>query len=159
MVDRIAKASGIVRGTLLNQLAGFATGVTILKPKSVKKFTDLRKLPPYVYNLLLNFARQTWPDTRIANDFNCDPTAITFAADHCARKLPFISKGGARYESVADDRTDADQIACVNFEDSRTPCRILYHFELTVGDCTPVICSIVERLQADDRIPAFPWSM
>ncbi len=159
LIERIAQVGGVARGTLLNQLAGFAQGDNILKPKSVKKFTNLRSLPSYVYGLLLAFAQRTWPDLTIADDFNCDPKVITFAAEQSARKLPFISKGGARYGSVADNRTDADRIACADFEDSRTPCRMLYHFELCVGDRTPIVCSIVERLQADGNIPAFPWSM
>ncbi|CDO73340.1 hypothetical protein BN946_scf185008.g103 [Trametes cinnabarina] len=159
LIDRIASLSGVVRGTLLNQLAVFAFTSTISKPKSIRRFTNLRKLRPYVYDLLLTFARKTWPGQTIADDLNCDPSAVTSSAESSARRLLFIAKGGARYGSVADTRTDRDRIACVDFDNSRIPCRILYHFELVLGKLEPVICSVVERLEADDRIPTFPWSM
>lgn len=115
-----------------------------------------------MYSLLLDFARRTWPALSIIDDLDDEPfsgLAATFMANRSAFKIPFITKGGVRYGSLADKRTEADEYACVDFDNSRIPCRLLYHFELHIGTKDPVICSIVERMCADDKIPVFPWSL
>ncbi|EJF67325.1 hypothetical protein DICSQDRAFT_46259 [Dichomitus squalens LYAD-421 SS1] len=139
LLDRICTEQGAVRGTLRTQIAVFARSSSIiLKPKHVKKPTNLRQLPhSNIYRLLLDYIRTQNPTLIIADDMTntCDHDAI-FLADGSAKLLPFICKDGLRFGSTADSRTQADSYGCVDFPDCRTPFHLLYHFEVTIARCS-----------------------
>lgn len=178
LVERLAKSKGVSRGTLRTQLAVFADGaitithmicyrlhivlgINVLQPKSVKKSSDLRKLPHSgIYRLLLCHAQTRWPHLNVVDDFTAQPHTTPMLGSQCAKVLPFIYKEGIRYGSHMDRRTQADRFACVDFEgEARVPCRLLYHFALSVGTQDPILCSAVQRLVCDEHIPLMPWSL
>ncbi|KAL1949361.1 hypothetical protein VTO73DRAFT_8242 [Trametes versicolor] len=161
LLTRVCREQGAARGTLRTQISAFAQGATsILKPKRVKKFADLRKLAHTgVYCLLLDYARTLHPELNIGDFMSLERHDAILVPDACAKLLPFVVKDGLRFGSTADSRTQADIIACVDFRDARIPCRMLYHFELQIADKPPVLCSVVERLTADGDIPSFPWGL
>ncbi|GBE85854.1 hypothetical protein SCP_0803760 [Sparassis crispa] len=160
LIQRACSDKGATRGTLRTQIAGFTSGCTILKPKSAKKFTDLRTFPhPTVYSMLLEYTRKTWPELNIEDDFTTDRNAILFLAARSSKALPFICKDGIHYSSSMDHRSQADRFACIDMDGSRVPCRLIYHFEITISDKPPIVCSIVQRMVSDDDIPTFPWSI
>ncbi|KAI0631156.1 hypothetical protein C8Q77DRAFT_1062169 [Trametes polyzona] len=143
LIDRVIANNTQSSGTLRTHMfAGSDSSVKV--PARIKKPCDLRKLPHQdVYQLLLDFVRRTFPDHSIANDFNIDATSITFSSTRSAWLFPIISVKSTRFGSVMDKRSSNDRFGCVNFETSRIPCKILYHFKLSVGGF----------------IPVFPWSL
>ncbi|KAI0370386.1 hypothetical protein BV20DRAFT_1035887 [Pilatotrama ljubarskyi] len=158
LIDRVISTNTESSGTLRSHMFT-ASDSTVKAPRQVKKYSDLRKLPhPDVYQLLLTFLQELWPELRIADDFNLESDCLTFSSTRSARVFPVLSVDSTRYGSIMDKRSSADRFGCVDFRSSRVPCKILYHFGLSVGNSS-VTCSVVQRLISDDNIPAFPWSL
>ncbi|KAL6307607.1 hypothetical protein BKA93DRAFT_815915 [Sparassis latifolia] len=173
LMSRVTTQKGMNRGTLHTQLAGFGTGATVFfriygsirmpnstRRKKETRFINLRSLPhAEVYGLLLSYAHSAWPDLNIVDDFTTFAGFIPLSASHSAIGIPFLYRDGIRYGSSLDGRSQADRHACVDFTHSRVPCRLLYHFKLSITGKPHVFCSIVQRMKADERIPTMPWSM
>ncbi|KAJ7120571.1 hypothetical protein C8R43DRAFT_1136739 [Mycena crocata] len=160
LIARLSTEHGSNRGTLRTSIAGFGAGTTILTPKSVRAPTNLRRLPhTNLYALLLAYALTVWTDISIVDDFSTEDGAVPFSGATSATSYPFLVKDGVRYGCLTATRTDADHLALVNIDASRTPCQLLYHFGLTVGERPSVLCSVVRRLETDADIPQFPWDL
>jgi hypothetical protein len=122
--------------------------------------TDLRKLPiPGIYNLLLEFSRCRWPELNIVHDFATDSNGTPFFGEGSARMCSFIIKDGIRYGCSTAKRTQADRFACIEINGTRLPYQLVYHFEISVGGRTSVMCSVVKRCCGDEDIPPMPWDL
>ena len=55
--------------------------------------------------------------------------------------------------------TDADQYALVDIDGTRSPCLIQYHFDISVGDESPITCSIVQRMNMEEDFPRLGWDL
>lgn len=139
------------------------SGSNILKSKESSKITDLRTLHDRatIYPLLLQYARDLWPQSKIVCDLDLDaaPGSIPFLGKGSAISYPFIYKDGIRFGSVNAQNTSQDQFATVDFSFGRIPCRLLYHFELRVGNNPPAMCTAIQKTVADDDIPLFPFDI
>ncbi|KDQ21302.1 hypothetical protein BOTBODRAFT_198371 [Botryobasidium botryosum FD-172 SS1] len=50
--------------------------------------------------------------------------------------------------------------AFVRVDGHIVPCKMLYHLSLRLGDSTPPeICTVLQRLYSDDKIPPMPWEL
>jgi hypothetical protein len=137
-----------------------ALGGQITKSKGRKKATDLRALShPQIYNLLLKFSQDHWTALRIVDDFTVEPGATLFVGTQSAKSHTFVFKDGIRYGCATATRTDADQYAFVEIEGTRSPCLIQYHFDISVGDESPITCSIVQRMNTDEDFPRLGWDL
>ena len=126
------------------------------------KYTDLRQISTgtlNVYALILSYACKIWPDVDIVNDLTLRPNTVPMLASRCAVGLPFLYKNGLRFGSFLDRRSEKDRFALVDFDDGQLPCRLLYHLELSIPNKMPRVCTIVQRMLADDLIPIMPWSL
>lgn len=88
-----------------------------------------------------------------------DPSGPAFWSDRAARSLPHVMKAGVRFGCASSKRSSRDQYAFVIMNKQPVPARLIYHFELTVPDRAPVICSVIQRFVYDDTIPSFPWDL
>jgi len=82
---------------------------------------------------------------RIVDNFTIEPGAILFVGTQSAKSHTFVFKDGIRYGCATAARTDVDQYAFIEIEGTRSPCLIQYHFDISVGDESPITCSIVQR--------------
>ena len=111
-----------------------------------------------LYELILAYAQEIWPELDIQNDYTLGAQNLLFGAT-AVKSHPFIVINGIRYGTVHDHRAPDDCFAAAEFQGIRLPVRILYHFEVSVSLQTPVLCSIVQRFQGDDTIPPMPWDL
>lgn len=109
--------------------------------------------------LLLKFAQNHWPLLRIVDDFTIEHGATIFMGSKSAKSHAFIYKDGIRFGCATAPRTDADQYACADIAGTRLPCRILYHFELSVANEQPLLCSVIQRLLSDEDFPRLGWDL
>lgn len=139
------------------------SGPTIITSKGKAHPINLRLIPhgnnPNIYLLMLAFARKQWPGLDIIDDFTIKAGATVFHGTQSARSFPFIYKDGIRYGCSMATRTDADQYALVDITGSRVPCRIINHFQISVGNEKPLVCSVIQRLVSNNDIPQFPWDL
>ena len=137
-----------------------ALGGQIIKSKGRKKTTNLRTLThPQIYTLLLKFAQDHWAQLRIIDDFTVELGATLFIGTQSAKSHAFIFKDGIRYGCATAARTDADQYAFVDIDGTRLPCLIQYHFDISVGNESPITCSIIQRMNADEDFPRLGWDL
>ena len=137
-----------------------APGGQITKLKGQKKATDLRALShPQIYNLLLKFSQDYWTALRIVDDFTVEPGATLFVGTQSAKSHAFVFKDGICYGCATAACTDADQYAFIEIEGTCSPCLIQYHFKISVGDESPVTCSIVQRMNTDEDFPHLGWDL
>ncbi|KIJ59512.1 hypothetical protein HYDPIDRAFT_100577 [Hydnomerulius pinastri MD-312] len=122
-----------------------------------KKFTDLRALQlPQVYGMLVTFLREQFHDLNVVDDMTADPDATIFFANRSAKVLPFIFKDGVRYGSVMTTSSDADQFASVLVNDTRLPCKLVYHFQIFLPRKPLLYCSVIQRMVSESPNPSFP---
>ena len=137
-----------------------ALGGQIIKSKGRKKATNLRTLAhPQIYTLLLKFAQDHWAQLRIIDDFTVELGATLFIGTQSAKSHAFIFKDGIRYGCATAARTDADQYAFVDIDGTRLPCLIQYHFDISVGNESPITCSVIQRMNADEDFPRLGWDL
>ena len=103
---------------------------------------------------MLAFSRTVWPTLDIIDDFTIQAGATVF---HGAQSSPFIYKDGICYGCSTASRTDADQFALADITGSQVPCKIIYHYQISVGSEKPLVCSIIQQLVSDYDMPQFPW--
>ncbi|KAF8987453.1 hypothetical protein BDQ17DRAFT_1393527 [Cyathus striatus] len=114
----------------------------------------------HIYGLLLDYARSLWPELDIVDDFTVHAGATPFLVDGSVKSYPFIIKNGIHYGSDTAIQTQADQYACVDCGDGYVlPCRLIYHFEITVGLEEPALCSVIQKCVADNNLPSMPWDL
>ncbi|GJE95314.1 hypothetical protein PsYK624_114980 [Phanerochaete sordida] len=162
LIEKITRQKGTDRGTLRTHLAGFAAESSVTVPKRyLKNYFDIRALrdAPQVYQLLLEFARRTWPGVNIVADGTIEEGSTALLFEHSCKLLRVVYKDGVRYGSCEDTRTTLDRFGCVDIENYRYPCNILYHFQLEIPDKDPVNCSVIQRCISDDNIPGMPWDL
>ena len=134
-------------------------GDQILRPMRAK-VSNLRCLENLgIYALLLAFTRTCFPDENIVDDMSVIEHSTPFFGLGSARFCSFIIKDGSRFGCSTATRTQADQFASANFSGVQLPCQILYHFELTIGDHSPFMCSVVRRCLGDEALPSMPWDL
>jgi hypothetical protein len=137
-----------------------ALGGQITKSKGQKKTTNLRTLAhPQIYTLLLKFAQDYWAQLRIINDFTVKLRATLFIGTQSEKSHAFIFKDGIRYGCATAARTDADQYAFVDIDGTRLPCLIQYHFDISVGNKSPVTCSVIQCMNTDEDFPRLGWDL
>jgi hypothetical protein len=137
-----------------------APGGQITKLKGRKKTTNLRTLAhPQIYTLLLKFAQDHWSQLRIIDDFTVELGATLFIGAQSAKSHAFIFKDGIRYGCATASCTDADQYAFVDIGGTRLPCLIQYHFDISVGNESPVTCSVIQCMNTDEEFPRLGWDL
>ena len=137
-----------------------ALGGKITKSKGRKKPTNLRTLAhPQIYTLLLKFAQDHWAQLQIIDDFTVALGATLFIGTQSAKSHDFIFKDGIRYGCATAARTDADQYAFVDIDGTRLPCLIQYHFDISVGNESPVTCSVIQCMNTDEDFPRLRWDL
>ncbi len=126
------------------------------------KYIDLRALSNgriNTYGLVLAYLQKKWPDTPLENDLALQPDTVPLVASRCAVGHTFMYKDSIRYGSSLDNRSTKDRFGLVDFADTQVPCKLLYHFEIHIGGKSPVFCSVIQRMLADDAIPSMPWDL
>lgn len=106
---------------------------------------------------MLTFSHTVWPALDIIDDFTIQAGATVFHGAQSSYLYPFIYKDGIRYGCSTASCTDADQFALADITGSQVPCKIIYHFQISVGSEKPLICSIIQWLVSDYDMPQFPW--
>lgn len=139
------------------------SGSTIIMSKGQAQPTNLRLLPhrdnPNIYMLMLKFAHTQWPALDIVDNLTIRAGATVFHGTQSARSFPFIYKDGIHYGCFMATHTDADQYALANISGSQIPCRIINHFQISVGNEKPLGCTIIQQFVSDNNIPQFPWDL
>ena len=137
-----------------------APGGQITKSKGRKKTTNLRTLAhPQIYTLLLKFAQDHWAHLQIIDDFTVELGATLFIGTQSAKSHDFVFKDGIRYGCATAARTDADQYAFVDIDGTHLPCLIQYHFNISVGNESPVTCSVIQCMNTDEDFPRLGWDL
>lgn len=86
--------------------------------------------------------------------------AQVFSATTSCKLLDVIHKEGIRYGSSIDKRTKCDRHALADIDMRyRVPVKLLYHFQVSLGDQVPFTCSVIQQCASDDKIPAMPWDL
>jgi hypothetical protein len=153
--DEFAKRSATSASSFLDE------SPDLVAPKNIpRKATNLRALPHNeVYGLLLEFSRTTWPELDLRHDMDLTPEGVLFMSDCVAHILSYVTRGGVRFGSLMAKRSQRDQHAFVKLNGHNVPCRLIYHFELTVPGRAPTICSVVQRFIRENDLPRFPWDL
>lgn len=139
------------------------SGSTIIMSKGQAQPTNLQLLPhrdnPNVYMLMLKFAHTQWPALDIVDNLTIQAGATVFHGTQSACSFPFIYKDGIHYGCFMATHTDAYQYALANISGSQIPCRIINHFQISVGNEKPLGCTIIQQFVSDNNIPQFPWDL
>lgn len=144
-------------------LAYWLSEGVIITPKRKAKGVDLRQLGLYAH--LLAFAQKHWVHLQIVDDFSIRPAGATiFGGSQVAKSVDFVFKDGTWYRcstavSARAGISTGDHFACVNIHDGRYPCKILYHFKVTVPGALSVYCSVVQHMVSDDSMPLLPLDL
>ena len=137
-----------------------ALGGKITNSKGRKKPTNLCTLThPQIYTLLLKFAQDHWAQLQIIDDFTVALGATLFIGTQSAKSHDFIFKDGICYGCATAARTDADQYAFVDIDGTCLPCLIQYHFDISVGNESPVTCSVIQCMNTDEDFPRLRWDL
>ncbi|EIW73972.1 hypothetical protein CONPUDRAFT_160538 [Coniophora puteana RWD-64-598 SS2] len=162
LVERIINGKGMDRGTLNNQNTEFASGGTVIPSRQTsKKHVNLRTLQhPEVYGLLISYLQslETLGPLNIVDDMStgCDITIVS--ASGSTRISPFITVNGIRIGSAYTRRTNTDEFAGIETDDSLAPCKVLYHLIVEVPHhAEPIYCSAIQRMIQGSDIPEMPW--
>jgi len=99
---------------------------------------------------ITKFSQDYWTALRIVDDFTIEPRATLFIGTQSTKSHAFVFKDGIHYGCATAARTNADQYAFVDIDGTRLPCLIQYHFNISVGNQSPVTCSVIQRWYAYD---------
>ena len=137
-----------------------ALGGKITNSKGRKKPTNLCTLThPQIYTLLLKFTQDHWAQLQIIDDFTVALGATLFIGTQSAKSHDFIFKDGIHYGCATAACTDADQYAFVDIDGTCLPCFIQYHFDISVGNESPVTCFVIQCMNTDEDFPCLGWDL
>jgi hypothetical protein len=144
----------------INSIASARGHGHILKSKQAYqvKLRQLSSDDPLLYHRVLGYCRLLWPNLHLLDDM--DVTAgNAFDSAQAARRFNYIRMNSIRYSSAVSGRTQKDRFALVDFDGICVPWEIRYHFEISIYDKPPDLCSVVRRLVSDDDLPVMPWDL
>ncbi|TEB20556.1 hypothetical protein FA13DRAFT_1644436 [Coprinellus micaceus] len=123
---------------------------------------------PPIYEMLLTFVGNLWPDRRFKRQFSLDD-GIPFVGRDIVRRLSYFRKDGIRYGAHTNNTTDADTFAFIQRNNARVPVSIE---DILLLKIPPVagqeplpahVCLLVRRLKiatgADVQGFIFPWEV